>query len=241
MDTESIPELPPVPAPTKVQSESARRSKEWREKHPERAKAYDVAYKRKNHARMLQKQREYNERHAERKRAEANAWRAAHVEQARANARDWQDEHPAAKLAHDAKYRESHREELRAKNQANTLKRREDIPGYREAELARLHRWNEEHPEERRAITERRRARLVEAPINDFTRQDWRALCKASGYRCAYCHEKFAFKDLTMDHITPLSKGGSHTLSNIIPACQPCNSRKNNKGVPTPVQPFLLL
>lgn len=46
---------------------------------------------------------------------------------------------------------------------------------------------------------------------------------EAAGGRCHYCHE---FKPLTMDHVIPVSKGGPHTASNIVPACQPCNSRK---------------
>ena len=29
------------------------------------------------------------------------------------------------------------------------------------------------------------------------------------------------------DHVHPLSKGGSHTRSNLRPSCQPCNSRKS--------------
>ena len=43
-----------------------------------------------------------------------------------------------------------------------------------------------------------------------------------------------------MDHLTPLSKGGSHTVSNIVPACRPCNSRKGVKEVLRPVQPLLI-
>ena len=46
-------------------------------------------------------------------------------------------------------------------------------------------------------------------------------------------------KRLTMDHITPISKGGAHTASNIVPACQSCNSKKNNRAPLKPVQPIL--
>lgn len=232
MDDTSIPEPRP--------SSSARRSKEWREQNPERAASYDKAYKLKHQARILQRQREYNLRRAAKKRADSQAWRAAHPEQARVASRDWGRKNPEGKRAHDAKYRESHREELRAKNRAIMLKRRA-VPGYREAELARLQRWGEEHQDERRASVERRRSRKVHAAINDFTVKQWRALCKAMGYRCAYCGEKFPYKELTEEHITPLSKGGNHTLSNILPACRSCNCRKGPRDVPSPVQPFLLL
>ena len=34
-----------------------------------------------------------------------------------------------------------------------------------------------------------------------------------------------------MDHVVPVSKGGSTSADNIIPACQSCNSSKNNKDI----------
>lgn len=58
-------------------------------------------------------------------------------------------------------------------------------------------------------------------------------------YRCVYCGKRAKGK-LTQDHIPPLSKGGSHTASNIVPACCSCNSRKAAGAVLIPVQPLLL-
>ena len=43
---------------------------------------------------------------------------------------------------------------------------------------------------------------------------------------CYYCGNTFAKKDLTMDHIVPLSRGGKSTRGNVVAACQPCNSDK---------------
>lgn len=33
---------------------------------------------------------------------------------------------------------------------------------------------------------------------------------------------------MTVDHVVPVSKGGSNTFDNKVPMCQPCNSRKGN-------------
>ena len=43
---------------------------------------------------------------------------------------------------------------------------------------------------------------------------------------CHYCGLTFAKKDLTMDHIVPVSRGGKSTKGNVVVACKPCNSDK---------------
>jgi hypothetical protein len=42
--------------------------------------------------------------------------------------------------------------------------------------------------------------------------------------KCAYCGERFF--PLTVDHIMPLSRGGTDSRSNLTAACWPCNSEK---------------
>lgn len=48
-------------------------------------------------------------------------------------------------------------------------------------------------------------------------------------YKCGYCGKKFDSKDLTLDHITPKSKGGSGIPENLVTACKPCNNRKADR------------
>ena len=43
---------------------------------------------------------------------------------------------------------------------------------------------------------------------------------------CYYCGSVYKPKDLTMDHIIPLARGGRSTKDNIVPCCKECNSRK---------------
>ena len=45
---------------------------------------------------------------------------------------------------------------------------------------------------------------------------------------CYYCKERFSPKELTMDHIVPLSRGGRSTKNNIVPCCKSCNNKKKN-------------
>lgn len=43
---------------------------------------------------------------------------------------------------------------------------------------------------------------------------------------CHYCGGKFPRKELTMDHVVPLARGGESTKGNIVPACRECNQKK---------------
>lgn len=43
---------------------------------------------------------------------------------------------------------------------------------------------------------------------------------------CHYCGKKFAPRELTMDHVIPLARGGTSASGNIVPSCRPCNQQK---------------
>ena len=43
---------------------------------------------------------------------------------------------------------------------------------------------------------------------------------------CYYCGRLFEPKDLTMDHVVPLARGGRSTKDNIVTSCKECNTKK---------------
>lgn len=47
------------------------------------------------------------------------------------------------------------------------------------------------------------------------------------GYTCQYCGRQG--HDLTIDHVIPRHRGGSHSWDNLVSACKPCNHRKGGK------------
>jgi len=73
----------------------------------------------------------------------------------------------------------------------------------------------------RRAVAHRRRAREVRG--GSFTAAEWNALVQAYRGLCAYCGAAGAVQ---VDHRIPLSRGGTNTIDNILPACRRCNCRK---------------
>lgn len=52
----------------------------------------------------------------------------------------------------------------------------------------------------------------------------WRK--KISRRRCFYCGKEVSEKELTMDHVVPLIRGGKSVKSNLVPACKECNNKK---------------
>lgn len=48
-------------------------------------------------------------------------------------------------------------------------------------------------------------------------------------FTCQYCQSSFKTNDLTFDHVIPRSRGGRTSWSNIVTACQVCNTRKGNR------------
>jgi 5-methylcytosine-specific restriction endonuclease McrA len=45
---------------------------------------------------------------------------------------------------------------------------------------------------------------------------------------CHHCGGTFAPKDLTMDHLVPIIRGGKSTKGNVVPSCKDCNSARKH-------------
>lgn len=74
-----------------------------------------------------------------------------------------------------------------------------------------------------------RHQRLQAARIlGRHTREEWQALKVHYRNCCSVCGQWPKY-GLTKDHIVPISKGGSDSISNIRPACDLCNSTRRNR------------
>jgi hypothetical protein len=59
------------------------------------------------------------------------------------------------------------------------------------------------------------------------------ALFRRDDHICLYCGQRFYDRDLSRDHITPLSHGGRDCWTNVVTSCKRCN---NHKAGRTPEQ-----
>lgn len=129
---------------------------------------------------------------------------------------------------------ERHKEHLR--RYARTEKRKAALRRYaqterRKAALVRYHRGEKGRENAIRGVT-RRRVALANLPpaMNTLTAKEWREIREEFNGGCAYCRR--TDRRLTRDHFIPITKGGGHTKSNVVPSCSSCNSRKGNRQVP---------
>lgn len=84
---------------------------------------------------------------------------------------------------------------------------------------------------EKAALISGKVIRLVEFIRIPFQRGgDLRAsralIYKRDGHKCQYCG---ATRKLTIDHITPKSRGGESSWENLVVACSSCNTKKGDK------------
>ncbi len=58
-----------------------------------------------------------------------------------------------------------------------------------------------------------------------------RKIRNRADYLCEYCHadERWQFVPFTVDHIIPISSGGTNSLENLALACFHCNRHKSDK------------
>lgn len=81
--------------------------------------------------------------------------------------------------------------------------------------------WNRIH---RGAV----RARKAGCEVIPFTSDELLAYWESNGIaadKCVYCGGEFEHTD----HAIPLSRGGSHSVDNVVPACSKCNKAKGNR------------
>ena len=136
----------------------------------------------------------------ERQKAYALAWLKRHPEKARAAAKKWNHANP-----------EKRREQQRRDRARDPEKHKLKLAAYHAA-----------HPEVVRLKSVAYRARKANA-AGRFSGRQWADLLAHYRGRCGYCG---AEERLQADHRIPLSRGGSNDISNIMPACSSCNTRK---------------
>ena len=154
---------------------------------------------------VAQKHRVYYAANRERKREHHAAYRAANRGKMQKNSR-----------VYYAANRENRREYHAAYRATNRENRREYSAAYRAA-----------NPFAVRAASAIRRARKRQA-TGSYTKGDTQEQYKRQKGKCYYCQTKVG-DTYHVDHVVPLSRGGTNGVENIVIACPSCNQSKKDK------------
>lgn len=127
-------------------------------------------------------------------------------------------------LEHQRKYAASRKKKKREYDKRYREKNRDKI-------VSRQNSWKQENIEHARmkgrAATARHNA-LKRNAEGHYTEKDIKRIYKQQGGRCFYCKVVVGIK-YHVDHVIPLSRGGSNSPENIVIACPACNVRKSSK------------
>jgi len=115
------------------------------------------------------------------------------------------------------KYKESEHGKQKRAEYEKTLEVRQRRSAWKKTEAGKLSIANYNH---------RRRINKNQSDYR-LTQKDWDEILECYNHSCAYC--KTPNITLTIEHVIPLSRGGTHTKDNLIPACTHCNYSKQDK------------
>ena len=167
-----------------------------------------------------------------------SAYYYANRDNIRERVREYAAARPQEMKAYHAEYYLKNKERLIAQQRDYECRNREAV-NERHREWSRRDReknpekWrirSSKYPEANREHSHRRRARKLATTVADLTPALLAAKLDYYGGKCWMCGEDAC----EWDHVKPLSKGGSHILANLRPACRSCNAQKQAKWpVPT--------
>lgn len=94
-----------------------------------------------------------------------------------------------------------------------------------EASKAIQRRWLTNNHEMNRQKSHRRRVRQQMAGTYQVSKDEIHKLSRGS---CFYCG---SVERIEIDHVMPLSRGGTHSIGNLVSACLKCNRSKGSKTI----------
>jgi 5-methylcytosine-specific restriction endonuclease McrA len=142
-------------------------------------------------------------------------WRENNKETKAAYDRTYAENNPERVRAAKQKYKRVHKDRIREQNKIYSLKNKEIL-----REKNRL--WRENNLEKHRMKEARRRTRKHQNGVFVVLDKELRKLISSPCYYCGAQHQH-------IDHLVPISRGGRHSVGNLISSCSNCNLSKNNK------------
>jgi len=196
----------------------AEQQKTYRETNREKYAEYLRAYREANREKLSEQKKAHYEANREKIAERNKAYYEANREKELERQKTYREANPEKIAEYRRAYRKANREKIAEYQRVYNKANREKVVGWQKV-------YQKANPEVRKAADHRRRARKRNAE-GDHNSAQIRARFAVHGDSCIYCAST---QDLHIDHIKPLSKGGSNWPANLAPACATCNRSKNDK------------
>lgn len=188
--------------------------------HKEEIKTRGAAYRAKHKVEIKARRAAHYATNKEKVKARVAAYAATHKERVAAYRAAYYAAHKEEISAQQAAYYETNKERINARTA-------DYYAAHREETKAAVDAWRKANPHAVRALKHKRRALTLQAE-GTHTAADIEAQYKRQRGRCYYCGEKVG-KTYDVDHVVPLSRGGTNDPDNLVIACASCNRSKSDK------------
>lgn len=164
-------------------------------------------------------------------------YRVDNADKIREQKRQWCIDHPEEIREYNRQYSANHTEEKREyqrkyvqENSAQEAERkRRYAETHRDERREYMQRWHKDNPDKRRTYEHKRRATKLSSG-GSWTDRDIKVIYAQQDGKCAYCGIELN-GTYHIDHIHPLSRGGSNWPDNLACACARCNLSKSDKTI----------
>jgi 5-methylcytosine-specific restriction endonuclease McrA len=158
-------------------------------------------------------------------------WREKNPDRAKEVQQQFKERNPDAASEASKKHYSKNTEKLKAKSNAwrasnreeSRRHRRESYYRHRDKNLELMHRWQSENMGKVLDYQHARRAKKEANGIYKILDKELQRILNGS---CNYCGSK---ESIEIDHVIPISRGGSHGIGNLQPLCKKCNRSKSSR------------
>lgn len=172
-------------------------------------------------------QQSYHAKNPGKRAALSLAWQKKNPERANQQRRKSNGRRRESVRRQRQKWRDKNRERLASASRHRSALERMLHP---DKPRARLSKWRKANKDKVNVWTRNRRAKMNGNP-GKLLPSEWSAIKASQGYRCLMCGLSEPHIRLTIDHVVPVSRGGSNDKSNIQGLCKSCNCSKNAKVI----------
>jgi len=167
--------------------------------------AYSKEYRSRNKKKISKAKREYNKKNKE----NHNEYR-----------KEYRVKNKDRLLKRERNYREKNIEKIKSNHKKYNEKNKEELKIYRRKYYKTIKGISSKRNTEHKRRTKYKDGDVKTSEINNLF---------ATVKNCYWCNKQLCPKQTHIDHYVPLSKGGKHTISNLVLTCSKCNLKKSSK------------